>query len=350
MQTGIRLPHGADFNIFTTRINGANTAGTDGDAPLLDELDFSDPVAVVNARTALLQMAVWEDFVKDSFQHGHEQEAREAIADTVLCLKAALWKEYRNSDPVDGLAKEDLHAAQTRFFSLLSPQGIKAVTAAYELAAEGIRYSPDTGHAVVNGLLRMVVSEEVISALRALGPAASQVAETLDEHAQVWRDVEPARNRAKQLAATSMQAERDGDRHRAATDMKESAFFWSFADHSDVSMAQALHLAARQLSSVCEHRRAAELLDMSGGLFTGAAEFERAAQVFETAALCSLAEGEDDRAAVNWQRAAGSWERADVYEDAAECWEAAGSPGLAAFARKRALQDAGAVTGTSGVS
>lgn len=344
MQIGLRLPHSADLTIYATRLNGARLIGTDGNSPMLGEVDFSDPVAVANARTALLRMAVWDDFVRDAFQPERHPEARQAIADTILCLKAAVWKEYRNVNPIDGLAAKDLHAAQVRLFSLLSPEGLEALTASYEVAAEGIRYTPDSCHAEVNGLLRMVVAGQVISGLRELGPAANLVADTLDKHALAWREAEPARVEAENLVAASKRAKQAGMLSHAAAAIQKSAEAWEVADQSKVAMANALHRAAWQWAKLGELAAAARLGDQAASLFENAGETERAAKAYENAA--SWWDEADQNAAATRAstKAATAWEEARVYQDAALNWEAAGSPVRAAHAWKQALQDAG--TGT----
>ena len=160
-------------------------------------------------------------------------------------------------EPAYGLAPEDLLSAQISFFSMLTPRGLMTMTEAYEVEAEGIRYTPKTGQAAVDGLLRMVVSEQVMNGLRALGPRAKLVADTLDELAQALKQAETGRADVKNWAAAAMEAERDGNPYRAAVAIRMAAEAWGTPDQSRFADVHGLRVQAWECTRIGDRMGAA---------------------------------------------------------------------------------------------
>lgn len=326
MQLGTRPPPGTGMTVLSTRVNGSDIAGVDGNPALLSDIDFSDPVAVESARSTILQMTVWDDFVGNAFRHGCEPEARIVLADTVLLLKAAAWeKDFFCKVLADGLAPEDLLAAQVRLFSLLSPQGLRAMTAKHEVTAEGIRYTPDTGNAGVDGLLRMVVSADVIDALRRLGPAVSEVADTLDAHARAWRMAGPGRAEAQGWEQVAWMAEMEQNHDAGARAMEKAATAWETADQSGIAVAHAWRCAAGHLRDAGQFDRAAQVYERAARIYEAAGLHGQQATAYRNAAWSWDAAGQDKSAAQTQEMEAMAWEIADQSDVAlAEALDTAG--------------------------
>lgn len=340
MLIGSQLSYHANSNTYTTRNDRINPTPWDGSDVTLGNVDFSDPTAVDNARTAIMQMRAWDDFVDWGFRPECQGVARRTIADMVLQLKAAIWADdFPNETMVDGFKPEDLYAAQVRLFSLLSAQGLEAMTAMPQLVAEGIRYMPHMGSAEGNGLLRMVVTSHVVSALTELGPQASAATNTLSEHAQIWEEAEPYRAEAVRLEGLARSGQTDYD---SAIAMEAAARIWETADESRIAVGRALRFAAWHWKQFGTTERAAQLEQAAAEIFEAAGKASESARAYAEAASNWSLLGDQATAAECYAKEAAAWEVSGYYQWAAESYQAAGSPIRAASAWKLALDDADA--------
>lgn len=340
MQTGLKLPHGADMTIYT---GGPRTTGAEDAAcgnPRLDDLDYGDRAAVDAAYQAITEMGVWKD-IAWAFDPTWETEAVKAIAHIILCEKAASWNRQHGGEAVGWLSADELHAEQAELFSMLSSRGVTAMTARPRVLPDGIGYSPDTGNADADQLLCMEVTTDVIDALRAMGNEFSDVVQILDMHVQAWREAGPDRETARCLAEEGCAAKEASHFVDAAKLMERAAEIWWSADASGPSEASDLCLAAMDYGIAGEFRRAGQLFATAGKKREAAGQLAAAAWAYENAGSSWRKAGRHDLDRAFSVEAAMAWESAGQPQYAPVNWEAAGFPERSAQSWKQALTDAG---------
>lgn len=349
MQTGLQVTSGGNLTVLSTRDNAAHHMIVHYGNPLLDAVDYSDPIAVEAARTAILQMPVWDNILGWVFRDGCEPEGRVSLVETVLCQRAAIWRQENvGRTTAMELGEDALVNAQAAFFSLLSPLGCQFMTAKYQGEPGGMCYTPKTGNADVDELLRMVVPEEVISALRELGPDTNEIADTLEKHAQSWNSVQQSRESAARWKEQATAKCTTGDFDMAAVALRNAAAAWKAGDRP-VMAAIAYDAAASNWHSAMEKwkvdyyaragqssedaavlweaahwpREAAMAYSAAAVSWTKNESHSSAAQAHEMAAKALLNAGEVEAAAEQWGLAARSWVDAGRHDKAAQSWKAA---------------------------
>lgn len=312
------------------------------DNAVLGYVDYGDADQVETARQAILGMESWSSMVPWAFQSGREDEGLAAIARIILCTKAYYWSRDIGEMPVSGLRPADALAAQVSLFSVLSPLGLQALTARPEVVGDGIRYTPDTGDAEADKLLRMVVTQELVSALRALPGSSGDAAELLETHARAWRQAEPLREAASRLEDEGWKARRTRNYGDAARTLERAAMMWRSADQSGLETARALGAASLNWSEIDAFARAASADVEAAKIWAAAGLFGNAARAYSIAARNLNRAGQHASTEQAHAHEARAWEVADHPAFAAAAWQLSGSPERAARNWMRALQDAGA--------
>lgn len=339
MRTGMMLAQGTDFTTLKGWMSNANGTGQAARISLAN-VDYSDLVAVRAVRDSIPSWEVWDDIVDGAFLDRRAPDALRAIASIIVCQQAAVWsRQHAGAQPAPGLSMDDLLAAQVELFSLLSPSGLSFMTDRRDVAAGGIRYMPQTGDAEVDDLLETIVSEPVITALLAL-PGASYAANTLNAHAEAWRNLAPQRERAEKLRMQAKRARDCGDFFHAAHTLERAAMVWSRADESGRVAAQTLCHAASNWKIIGGYDRAAMLQIHAAKMWTVAGQPDDAAQAYAAAAGDLNLADRPDLAKKMYGEEAQSWEAADDLPFAAVAWQRAGSPDRAARLWKQAWHDA----------
>lgn len=308
MQTGLQNKCLADLAILTMRVDGTRRAAVADDTPVMGDVDFSDPAAVEAARSAILQLSALDEFVGWAFEDDGD-EARGAIAVAVLCEKAAVWQQANDGKPVaEGLSQDAMVGAKAKVFSLLSTQGLQAMTADYKVVGDGIRYTPDTGNVELDDLLSMVVTEAVIKALREHTPRASETADTLDQYASIFTMRKRSRAKAKRWeeAAQSVRAERQFD--MAAVAEEKAADAWMSGDRPVMAAVSYKQAASDWLTAIDRW---------------GVHQYPRAARASKKAAAAWQTAGYSNEAALAYDREAKAWESNSDHARAAQAYEMA---------------------------
>lgn len=305
MRTGMPLSQGANLPIYSSRLDTASQVNADCGNPMLEDVDYSNPVAVGCARDAILRMRLWDGVVEMAVEAGSEIEAREAIADIVLCQKAVTWqRDNPTRQPVAELSEGHLQAAQVRLFRLLSVDGVNAMTARYRMLPDGIGYTPATGYAEADEMLATVVSESVVKAVLEGPDRACCAAQTLAGHAEAWR-------LSRRSYATALHWDIAGLVHQIDTDFRQAAL-------AQETAAAAWEAAARPEDAAVTYEKASENWSQ--------AEAQR-----EAAQAC-------EKAAVAWATAGESGQAGRVWEEVAKIWYFGSESAMAAQANERAAE------------
>lgn len=325
MPTGLQSLRGPNLTTYTTASNNANVT-TDYGNPIPRNVDFTDQTAVDSAGETIKQVARTIVASWAIQPESKAEEAVDAMTSIAMCRKAALWDQANyGATPVEGFEQEHLLAATVKLFSVISTEGLRAMTNRYEVVAEGIRYLPDTGDAEVDDLLSTVVSEQVISALRKQVPGGPEVAvaDTLESHLQAWRSVEPIRTEANRLIGKGEDRFDSLNFRGSAKSLEKAAKAWEGADRSKIAVAKALNQAAVSWRAVGEYGRGAVLLEAAGTIYKDARQPGEAARAFGDAASTWTRAGEHGRAALVYVTEARAWEAVDRQDSAADAWESA---------------------------
>lgn len=325
MQTGSKASQGAQLVPYTTAMHYISGAAVNCGNPLTD-VNFGDEDSVESARGAVRAMTTWDDMMTWGFQDQREDEAWGVLVQIVLCQQAERWEEEHYGEiPVEGLTVKDLHAAQVKFFSLLSPLGVQAMLGGDRAVVKGgIRYIPDTGNPLADTLLSMTVPEDVIQALQLQeSESALDVVAILNTHAQAWRDLASVRQQAQYLEGEAWsQREEGGNSREAALHMEAAAEFWADADSSGLETARALTAAAANWRCADEFLRAAELDARAATMWAAACRPFETAHAYVNLGVDWRRAGRPDLAITAGLREAALWEEINRSSDAADALDA----------------------------
>lgn len=337
MRTGQLVAHNANLSISFAYTNSTSSAEIDCGNPFLDDLDFSDPVAVEAARESIVRMEVWQRIAGWAFVRDGELDALLAIADIVLCRKACAWQcSHSEQQAAPGLSLNHLRSAQVTLFSLLSARGANVMTTAYELLPDGIHYRPDTRYAEADAFLEMLVSEPVIHAVLEKTGGACDAADTLREHARIWRIAQPASAEAIRWTKKGLLAEARMKPDTAALAQEKAAAAWEAAGRHDEAAVSYDHASGNWWTAGMAARgaRASEMAAIAataglqqceaGRLYLEAAwgwqsvHYPSAAQACEKGAVAFLDAGETGQAVNARMMAISSWLSAGLPDQAVQ--------------------------------
>lgn len=341
MQTGQKLPDGANLAVYAgwTKITDAEAVICGN--PTLDNLDYGDRAVVAEAYQKIIEMDVWND-MDWAFRQDGKDSAVHAIAKIILCQKAAIWAMSRNSEVPEGLTQDSLHAAQVEFFSLLSPRGVDVMTRQYTVVSDGIHYTPETGNEQADALLSMVVREEVSDALQG-AVAACHAAAILDMQVAEWRVTTAFRAERWRFEAQGVREQKQINHTAAAISLETAAVAWEAADPSGIAVALAWDRAANAWACAGERERRAEAQLHAARALVAADKLHEAGQGYLQAARTLNQLGRDAQAKDCLVQAAVNWEAARQFGAAAGMWEQAGFTGRAARAWSQGPQSNGAM-------